>query len=204
MSPFRSALPIAALALASCQQPDATSAPGTDAGTATAGALKIGHVNTDTILANYVYLKDQADILSRREQEASAALERKLRKFQDQVRSFQQRAQSGTMTPKQIESEQTALARIEQELAAEQQRLAVEFQGEGQRLQAELITVLKREVDALQAEGGYDFILSSGAGSGVLASNPTYDITAAVLARMNAAPAPEPDSASIRVDPEVH
>lgn len=191
-------LAVAALTAQACQQPsDATTTPATSGNTSAATTLKIGHVNTDSILANYIYLKDQAEILSAREQEASASLERKARKFQGQVEAFQRRAQGGNMTPKQIETEQTALARTEQEIAAEQQRLSIEFQGEGQRLQSELITVLKREVDALQQEGGYDFILSSGAGSAVLASNPSFDLTEQILARMNAAPQPNADSTAV-------
>jgi len=168
--------------LSACDKPAAT----VDSAVAavTPGA-KIGYVNTDTILTKYTYLNDQTTILAKRESDASASLERKVRKFQGQVQSFQQRAQSGNMTPKSIENEQRVLAEKEQELSMEQQRLAQEFQGEGMRLQAEVGSVLKEKVESVQASGGYDYILSYGGASGVLAVNPAFDVTNEVLDLMN-------------------
>ena len=176
---------LAAGLLAACEQsasgPLATDAPAA----APTGAARIAYVNADTILANYAYLSGQTRILSQRQQDASTELERRLVKFQEQVHSFQRRAQAGSLTPKQIEAEQRVLAEREQELAAEQQRLAGEFQGEGLRLQNVVATVLKREVAAVQEAEGYDYVLQYGNGSPVLAVNDAYDITDAVLARMN-------------------
>ncbi|MFK8054537.1 MAG: OmpH family outer membrane protein [Saprospiraceae bacterium] len=169
--------------LSACQQPGATADAVVSAVTP---GVKIGYVNTDTVLTNYGYLNTQTDILTTREADASASLERKVRNFQDKVQSFQRRAQGGNMTPKSIENEQRALAQKEQELSQEQQRLAQEFQSEGMRLQSEVMNVLKEKVDAAQAAGGYDYILSYGGGSNVLAVNPTYDITKEVLDLMNA------------------
>jgi outer membrane protein len=177
--------------LTACQQPAAT-------GEATASemtpGIKIGYVNTDSVFTNYTYLNDQTEILTKRESDASASLERKVRKFQDQVQSFQRRAQGGNMTPKAIENEQRALAQTEQELSQEQQRLQQEFQGEGMRLQAEVTSVLKEKVDAVQASGGYDYILTYGAGSNVLAVNKDFDITNEVLSLMNSSSTPAADS----------
>lgn len=175
----------AALTLVACDRPELTVAPPAGETPGAAGA-RIAYVNTDTILANYAYLGEQTRILAQREQDASTELERRVRKFQEQVQSFQRRAQNGNLTPKQIEGEQRVLAEREQELTAEQQRLAGEFQGEGMRLQSEVTTVLKREVEAVQAAVGYDYVLQYGGGSAVLAVNEAFDITGEVLSRMNA------------------
>lgn len=168
--------------LSACQQPAAT---GDAVASAMTPGVKIGYVNTDTVLTNYGYLNEQTEILTKREGDASASLERKVRKFQEQVESFQRRAQGGNMTPKSIENEQRVLAEKEQELSMEQQRLAQEFQGEGMRLQAEVGSVLKEKVESVQASGGYDYILSYGGASGVLAVNPAFDVTNEVLDLMN-------------------
>jgi Outer membrane protein len=172
------------LVLAACNQPADTDTS-TEASTP---GLKIAYVNTDSVLSQFDYLEEQMAILGKREQEASANLQRKAMQFQEQVGSFQRRAQSGNLTPKQIENEQRTLAEREQNLSAEQQRLAMEFQGEGARLESEVVAILKREVDALQKELGYDFILSYGGTSNVLAVNPDYNLTSQVIARMNANP----------------
>lgn len=182
------------LALCACEAPAGDGAPGTAAATAAgeaaAAALKIGHVNTDSVLAQYTYLAEQTDILRQRESDATASLERKQRRLGEQEQAFLRRAQSGDMTPKAIENEQAALQRNAQELQAEYQRLAGEFQGETIRLQNELGIVLKRVVEEIQAEQGYDYILNYGSSGAVLAINPAYDLTAAVVARMNAGDAP--------------
>ncbi len=168
-------------------------------GSADASAgLKIAYVDTDSILSGYVYLKSQTDILQKREEDAGADLERRARKLEGQIQSFQKRAQGGNLTPKQIEGEQQVLGRSQQELQMEQQRLQMEFQGEAARLQSEIVSVLKREVDALQTERGLDFILSYGGTSGVLAVNPAYDLTTEVLSRMNAAPSVDTTAAPLK------
>ena len=180
--------------LSACQQPAGT--VGDAMASVTPSGLKIGYVNTDTILTNYDYLTEQTSILSKREADASASLERKARKFQGQVESFQRRAQGGNMTPKAIENEQRALAQTEQELTQEQQRLGQEFQGESIRLQSEVMNVLKEQVEAAQASGGYDYIMSYGGGSNLLAVNPKFDITTEVLGLMNNT-APKVDSTGV-------
>lgn len=193
------ALMSAGLLLVACEQ-TATGPlePSVDAdGVVPVGAARVAYVNADSILANYAYLSGQSRILSQRQQDASTELERRVVKFQEQVQSFQRRAQGGSLTPKQIEAEQRVLAEREQELAAEQQRLAGEFQGEGLRLQNEVATVLKREVAAVQEAEGYDYVLQYGNGSPVLAVNEAYDITAAVLARMNEGEPAGADTSSI-------
>lgn len=198
--PPRMRLPAAAfaalLATVACDQGATATATDVDGAGASASGLRLAHVNIDSVLAGYAYLSEQTAILEQRQQDASAEFERRARKLQGQLESFQRRAQAGNLTPKQIENEQRALQRSDQELTAEQQRLVYEFQGEGARLQSAVVTALRREVDALQAERGYDYVLSYGGGtSGVLAVNEAYDLTREVLARMNAGPAPElPDS----------
>lgn len=179
---------VLSLSLASCDEKASGTAVATDeaGGSTSTGALRIGYVNADTILMNYQYLSEQSAILQERNEEASASFERKAIRFQEKVQSFSRRAQSGNMTPKSIENEQAALAREEQQLALEQQRLNEELTGEGLRIQAELAAVLKREVQAVQEEQGFDYIMQFGNGSPVLAVNEDYDVTRQVLDRMNA------------------
>lgn len=176
---------LAILALTSCDKTASTVPDGAIGDGNVVSGVKIGYVNTDTINNGYLYIKQQSDILNKREAEGSATLQRKADKLKTQFEAFQRRAQGGNLTPKQIESEQQVLGRAQQELAAEEQRLMGELQAEGQRIQTEIEAVLKREVEAVQKEGGYDYILSYGANPAVLAVNPTFDLTQQVLIRMN-------------------
>lgn len=194
MRPIASALSLIALvALASaCDRNDAASGvtPIVDvpvgARDGAAAGARVAFVNVDTLLNNYGYLRAQSDILQQRGADADASLQRRGRAFQQEVQQVQQRAQAGEMTQQQMQDEQTRLASKEQELAAERDRITQELSGESQRLQAELQTALQREVSAIQAAEGYDYVLSYGAGSNVLAVNDAYDLTARVLERLNA------------------
>lgn len=177
----------ALLGLTACEAPaDTAAAVPVVAGAPVIAGAKVGYVNIDSVQANYTYLKEQSAILTKRENDASASLERKGRQFQDRVAGFERRASSGNMSRKSMENEQRVLAEQQQELQLEQQRLAQEFQGEGIRLLSELTNVLQREVKAIQEELGYDYILSYGSNSGVIAVNDDYDVTQLVLDRMNA------------------
>lgn len=167
------------LVMISCQQQNATQENAIP-------TLKIAYVNTDSVVAQYDYLKQQSEIIGKQEKEASATLEKKIVAFQKKVQSLQRRAQGGNMTPKAIETEQRVLAREEQKLAAEQQELAQKFQQEGLRIQSELANELEKFVKEIQAEGGYDYIMSYGTGSNVLAVNPNYDVTAQIVTKLNA------------------
>jgi len=182
------------IALSACDAPAEADATATASSKFAIAGAKVGYVNIDSVQANYGYLNEQSTLLTQREQDATATLERKFRKFQEQVASFERRAQSGNMTPKAIENEQRALGEKQQELQMEQQRLAQEFQGEGMRLLSELTNVLQDEVKSIQEELGYDYILSYGSSSGVIAVNEDYDVTQLVLERMNAKGAPVLDT----------
>ena len=185
------------VSLAACNAP--SESPDVNAATGGVQAIpgaRIGYVNIDSVQANYAYLNEQTTLLNQREQDATASLERKFRKFQEQVASFERRAQSGNMTPKSIENEQRVLGEKQQELQMEQQRLAQEFQGEGIRLLSELTNVLQTEVESIQDELGYDYILSFGSSSGVIAVNEDFDITKMVVDRMNAKGTPVSDTSA--------
>ena len=184
------------LLFAACQQPAASTETSGAANEVAIQGAKIGYIDTDSVLAGYTYLSGQTEILRKREADATASLERKQRTLQDQVASFQRRAQAGNMTPKAIENETALLTRKDQELQEEYQRLSQEFQGETIRLQNELGNVLERVVKEVQAEEGYDYILSYGSGSPVLGINEKYNLTSKVLERMNASDSPAADTSA--------
>ncbi len=102
--------------------------------------------------------------------------------FQRMVQEFQQ--QQAMMTQERRQQQEQQLMQKQQEL----QRKGAEFEEEVQAKQNEILgPALERinsVIDQLRQERGYAFILDVAAG-GVIAADPTLDITDEVLRRLN-------------------
>ncbi len=163
---------------------------GTDAPTTvseeTAGDnLKIVYINLDSLHSQSEAFQAKRVELEQRQVSAEATLKSKGTAFQREVAAFQQKAQSGTMTPKQIEEEQTRLARKEQTIMAEQERLAKDILDATDKFNEQFTNQIKTHLDSLKKAMNYDFILIYGSNSPVLLANENYDITKTVLGLIN-------------------
>jgi outer membrane protein len=160
-------------------------AEGVDPGTTVADRQTV-YVNIDTLMIHYLMAQDFTNELDGKTKKIEAELSNKQRKFQSDVTDFQNKAQKGLET-------RARLAEIQQQLATDEQSLLQ--LGEGYRMQlAEEQGVMQRKV--LQAimdylteynkDKGYQYILANSFGSNILYANPALDITASVLAGLNA------------------
>lgn len=155
------------------------------------GDLSIVYINSDTLLNNYDYYKEQATLLEQKGKDADAAMQARTRTLEREFRQAQEKVQTGTMTPKQVQSEEQRLMAKQQSLMAEQERLGQSLMAEQQKLQEDLQTRIKSLLKDLQKEKGYHYILNYGPGSGVLMVDESLDITREVLKRLNEKPATE-------------
>lgn len=158
---------------------------------ANTGGLSIVYINSDTLLTHYDYYKEQATLLEQKGKDADAAMQARTRALEREFRTAQEKVQTGTMTPKQVQSEEQRLVQKQQSLMAEQERLGQSLMAEQQKLQEDLQTRIKSLLKDLQKEKGYDYILNYGPGSGVLMVDESLDITREVLKRLNEKPAAE-------------
>jgi outer membrane protein len=103
--------------------------------------------------------------------------------FQRMAQEFQQ--QQGMMTQERRTQQQQTLMQKQQEL----QRKGAEFEQQAQAKQSEVLGPALERINAvieqLRSERGYSFILDVAAG-GVIAADPSLDITPEVLRRLNA------------------
>lgn len=174
------------VALMSCQ-PQSTGETA-DASTATAGSGKIVYIRVDTLTNQYESLQEKTKELEARAVQADQAQNERVVAFQRDAQSFQRRANSGQMSPKQIGIEQERLGGREQTLMQDAERTRQELQLEQLRLSAEFEENLLKVLEEIQDEFNYDYILSYGAGTGVLMVSETNDITAEVVKRINLIP----------------
>lgn len=152
-----------------------------------AGGVKIAYVNADTLDAKYEWLKEQKKALEQRVQSAEKSMGNKKEALMRDLEKFQQKYESGTVPPAQLEKEYAVLSERQQKLAQEEARLGKQLADDQQKAMNELMENVETKLRSLQSQIGYDFILSYSKGGGqVLMANDSLDITNQVLELLNA------------------
>lgn len=117
------------------------------------------------------------------ETRADSALAPMQAEFQAAAQEFQQ--QSGMMTAERRQERQQALASMQQQL----QQAGAQWEQRAQAIQSRILgPALERinnVIDQIRQENGYQFVLDVAAG-GVVAADPSLDITEEVLRRLTA------------------
>lgn len=147
--------------------------------------LNIMHLNIDTLQAKSAAFQAKKAELEEQGTAAEARLRNKMKAFEREVQAFAQKVQAGTMTPKAAQEEETRLARKEQNLVSEQEKLAKAFMADTDAFNLSFNIDVREILDSLKAANGYDYILISGVGSPVLTADESRDITETVLGILN-------------------
>ncbi|TAK34196.1 MAG: OmpH family outer membrane protein [Saprospiraceae bacterium] len=147
--------------------------------------LKIMTINLDSLHAKSETFQAKKTELEKRQADAETALKAKGRIFDKELAAYQQRLQSGNITPKEAQEIEKSLGQKQQSFQAEQERLANEIMAETDKFNAEFTTNVRNYLDSLKQDLGYDYILVTGSGSPVLVSNEQMDITQSILELLN-------------------
>jgi outer membrane protein len=147
--------------------------------------LNIVYVNTDTLLNEYTLFNEQQKAISTREKTADAKLKAQARALEREIMMLNEKASKGTMTPKDLQAEEQRLTLKQQQLMADQENITKELMTESSRINDELQKEISSTLRVIQAQYNYDYVLSYGSGSPVLAVNDSFDITREVIQRLN-------------------
>jgi|GEM_PF-273879 outer membrane protein len=148
--------------------------------------LVIAYVNSDSIDANYKYLKEKEDEMIQRTRQSDARLKREMQKAQTRYNELMQKAESGGFTSEQeymdAEAEVTELQqRIEQMRTQEANSL-----GQVQReLQMQFSEKVNAYLDGYSEDRDIDIILSYAPGGQLLWASDSLEITQEVLEGLN-------------------
>ena len=145
----------------------------------------IVYINTDSLLSNYGFFKEEAAKLEQKGKEAEASLQARGQALQREFAQAQNRVQTGTLTPRQVQEEEQRLMQKQQSLAAEQERLGQGLMADQQALQGIIQGKLKGILEEVRKEKGYQYILNYAAGTGVLMVDKNLDITSTVVELLN-------------------
>jgi len=148
-------------------------------------ALKIAYVNGDSILYNFKEFRTQSEAMDAKQRSAEEDLQRKGAALEKEFMAYQQQAQKGTMTGKEMEAREKYLSSKQEALLAERDKAAKAIMEETTAINDRLQKVLQDKLKEIKDKEGYDFILSYVAGGPILVADEKYDITKEVLVELN-------------------
>ena len=144
---------------------------------------QIVFVNSDSLLANYEYIKDAKKELDERHNKAEADFNSKGEAFQNKVKSFQEKAKA--MTPNEIQATEKALKDEEEMLMDHKQKLGADLTEKGQEIDDKLFTAIREYLKKNVGNKNYNYVLGYTKGGGILFANDSLDITRNLLEGLN-------------------
>ena len=189
MQPFNKVWAIAlmttAMMASSCsQQKNNQPAPAQTTGEKSDMTARIAYVEVDSVMQNYEFCKDYAQVLTKKTETIQNTLNSKGLALQKQVADFQSKVQSGLYTREQAEAEQDALQKKQVQLQNLQQSLAAEFEKEQTHYNDALRDSLHNFLKKYNESFGYNYIISK-AGDNILLADKRFDITEDVIKGLN-------------------
>lgn len=154
-------------------------------------------VNIDSLNTNLKYLAGRQEELSRRERALDKSLREKGMALEKEIIEYQKKVQSGTLTPKEMQSAEQRFAQRQQALLTERDTEAASLLNESQEINKNLMDRLRKHMDDFRKDKQVRFIFAYTEGSNILYADDAIDITHEILAKMNAEgdPATGKDSA---------
>lgn len=147
--------------------------------------LKIAYINGDSILLNFVEFRSESEAMDIKQRQAEEELQKKGTALEREFLAYQQQAQKGTMTGKEMEAREKYLSGKQESLIAERDKAAKAIMDETSEINDRLQKVLQDKLKEIKEKEGYDFILSYIAGGPILVADEKYDITTQVLKELN-------------------
>jgi outer membrane protein len=176
-----------AAGISACNQnkPETKMAAATTAGTTAAGP-EIVYINQDSLVSNYEYIKDMDKRLGDKGKAAQADVQSRQQAIQREVAEYQKAAP--TMAADQRQATEQRLQRKGQEFQQYQQSAGAQVQNDQVTEQTKLYEKLVEFTKAYAKEKGYKMILTYQKGNAtVLYGDPSLDVTADVIKRLNEA-----------------
>ena len=152
---------------------------------AEAGKGAIVYIDLDRILMDYDMANDLRSVVETKVQNIQAEINRRGKKLENDVKSFQEKIDKGLMTRSVAEAQGQKLQQQELEFnnyAAQKQQ---EIQEEQVVMMNQLGDAIKTFLDSYNAEKQYAMILTNSGGAPVITADAALDITDDVLAGLN-------------------
>lgn len=145
---------------------------------------KIAYVDLDSLMAHYQYYLDMSEALEKKSESLSATLNQKAVALQNDMASFQNKIQQGTITQDQAAKTQASLQNRQTQLATLQENLSAEFQKEQADCNKALHDSIDNFLKSYNKTANYKMILAR-SNDNILLADPKCDITEEVIEGLN-------------------
>lgn len=145
----------------------------------------IYYVNVDTLNSKLNFLAEKQEVLGKKEMEADKLLREKGSKLERDIMAYQRRAQSGELTPKQMQAEEARFAKLQQEFMAEREAITSALLAEGQATNKELMEMLNKHINEFAEGKNIKAIFGYSEAGNILYADKKTDITNLMLDKMN-------------------
>jgi outer membrane protein len=146
----------------------------------------IAYIQTDSLLANYVFAKEANEKLLRQSEQARTQLQRKAQALQNDMVEFQKKLQTGSfLSQERAEAERDRILAEQRKLDQLDQKLSQDFLEERNRLNEQFKDSIDQFLKIFNADKRYKLILSNTMNDNVLYAADGLDITADVVKELN-------------------
>ncbi|MCB0703814.1 MAG: OmpH family outer membrane protein [Saprospiraceae bacterium] len=147
-------------------------------------AQKFGYTNSAAILVEMPATKSADAQLKTLQEQLTKELKDKETEFNAKVQEYLQAADTGTLTPKQMQDQEAALTAEQQNLQKLQNDAMVKIQNKRDQLYSPILEKVQLAIDAVGKEKGYDIIFDVAALNVILFANESEDVTALIKAKL--------------------
>lgn len=151
------------------------------------GNLPVAYLNVDSLLVNYTFAQEAQEKLMSKQEDARLKLNTQGKTLQQEMADFQRKYENNAfLSQERAQSEYQRLQRKQQDLEELEQKLTNDILLENQKLNLQLADSLMAFLKEYNADGKFQMILSNQGKDNVLMAADGMDITADVVAGMNA------------------
>ena len=150
---------------------------------ASSSDFKTAFVDTNKLIEEYTEAKDLDAKYKAKGEEMSRDLEAEIKKFQDEVKSFEANAKVYGQQWAQTKGQE--LQQKEQQLSYAQQALAQTLQRDGAKEMDSMVGSIKKFIAEYGKEKGLDYIFATGDAVSILYGKESYDLTDEMIKLLN-------------------
>ena len=160
-----------------------TTAPKSSAAKVAVGDLTIAYINSDSVLKNYDFLKDNKVVLEAKTKKMDSDYRNRAQSLQNEITAYQRNQSS--LTIGQARALEEDLTKKQQNLQMYQQSLSQELMNEESKLNKELYDRITAFLKKYSADNGLQVVLKFDPTSDVLYGGESLDITSIVVTGLN-------------------
>jgi outer membrane protein len=149
------------------------------------GDLKIAFINSDSLWANYEFVKAKKEELAELEAKYQGQYDYLRKKFEQDYNDYVKKGTAGQLTLAQQKEAEATLGEQQQRLMKMDEELTDKFLQEKTVMNQMLLDTILNYIHRYNERTGYDFILEYSKISGIFYANDSLDITENILNGLN-------------------